>query len=616
MHLASENVVLRGRAATLSLLHGEVPPADALLATDTWTPERQALKNLRTAPEDVRRARLGELEAKPGPRAATLRAALGGRDAMIDALAQEELGRYTRDVVYAVLADPYEPALIDRLEAIMLDPKTPETAAKTLLGALTVGTTVPAARVLSWVPRAPAPLQQDLYKHLAERNREYPPEAWRELAAFLAANRGEPHASYGVQALLTVLEDAPEGVDVTAAADVVMQHQFRGWGNPTLRDVEVAFEVARRSEDEQVAGPAWSVVSNQRPPAFERAVALAEGAASAAVRRAAAFLVGRMTDAERLDEAFALLARLEDSPLQVVEGLQVAARSQALPLRAGHFRALGEARYPVAHNLLHAPGGLEVLVEAILEDPTSIGTKPFENRPIRELGIGARIPERWSAWTPEQRVAASQGLLPWLGHYGTPSGRAFVRERLADPNEAAAVKQALVAELREASALTFADLRAAFDLSDPDQAAKAVPHLQAIALGPVEYAAFRDAARRKPELFIPFLSVGLLDAVAPDALEAADAGVRRAALNAMSDRQDPRYLPHLKKAATDASPPVRVTVANALGTVYDKEAIVVLTRLLDDPTPSVRDTALASLAKIKEIESQKAYWKDFTEKMR
>jgi hypothetical protein len=618
MHLGTENVVLRRRVVVVLLLLGEVPPAGPLVDSSEWTNDGDAWKNLMKAAPEVRAARRQELASMPGPQAAAARAALGGRDAMIEALAREDLGRYAWHVVQAVVAAPWEPALVDRLEAVMLDPKTPESAAKALFQSLLIGATVPPARVLSWVPRVPAHLLQDLYKFLAERDRGYPPEAWRDLAAFLIEKPGEPHNLYGVQALLRVLEAAPEGVDVSPAGDAVMRQGFRSWPSATPRNVDVAFDVARRAEDEQVAGAAWSALTNyQRPGTFDRYVTLAEGAALPAVRRAAVQQVGRTTDAKSMDGTFALLARLGSSLLrtQLVEGLQQAARSQALPLRAEHFRALGEARYAIAHNLVMFPGGLEVLIDAVLEDPTSIGTDPFRGKyDLSEFGIGARVHERWSAWTPEQRIAAANGLLPWIGYYGTPSGLAFVRERLAAPTEDAAVKEALVVEIRKAGALTFGDLRASFDLSSPDQAAKAAPHLQAIELGTEEYAAFRDAALRSPGLFIPFLA--LLDTVAPDALESSDAGVRRAVLNAMSTRQDPRYLPYLKKAATDSSPSVRATVATALGSVYDKEGIVALTRLLDDPTPFVRDAALASLTKIKEIESQKAYWKDFAEKMK
>ncbi len=82
------------------------------------------------------------------------------------------------------------------------------------------------------------------------------------------------------------------------------------------------------------------------------------------------------------------------------------------------------------------------------------------------------------------------------------------------------------------------------------------------------------------------------------ALKDTDAGVRRAAVNALAELNSRRAVPALSAALKDGDPELRGAIATALGEIGDRDAVDALIGAVKDKSPDVRKRAITSLGEI------------------
>ncbi|MHC5009604.1 MAG: HEAT repeat domain-containing protein [Planctomycetota bacterium] len=477
-------------------------------------------------------------------------------------------------------------------------------------------------------------------------------------------------------ALQRAVSDAPADADLTPAVRAVerawpsgrvnLGSPGRGTGvvtggfseaRPTSGDRLVAalVEQARDPEIAYRALRVWDRLHANDPIASRPLLRWAEAGLDPQVRLYAAKMAGHLADAATLDEVLAALDAFEPAEAnQVWSGLAHNSGLQALPWSDERVREVmatalrsHERRHYVGTptqeivqffgNLLSTQHRVEQVIDLGLEDPRSlwVGAVGQTHRDIRQApAVIARVRDgfrsRWTDWTPEQRHAALVAFDPLLGLADLRVGDSFeqfLRQLVraswgvhSDPRLDALqrqMKDMLVARL---PALELADLRGAFDLDDPEQAI-AAQRFNTVPRTPAVYEALAGAARRHPDpgarrtfWFGWFQAEGaeLHRRILVDMLEDPDGELRKEALgrlrsNAVSD------LPFFMKALEDPYVPVRILAADHLGRVFDDAAVKALVQALDDPNALVRDAVLASLEKIKQIEEQKAYWREFAE---
>ena len=107
----------------------------------------------------------------------------------------------------------------------------------------------------------------------------------------------------------------------------------------------------------------------------------------------------------------------------------------------------------------------------------------------------------------------------------------------------------------------------------------------------VDWSRERNRGRDTTSIAVPALIAALKDA---------DLEVRRAAVQSLSNLEDPRAIPALIEALRDSDAEVRAGAANALGQFEDKRAVPGLVVLLKDPNKDVRHAALSSLSNFKD----------------
>src|SRR5258708_22705968 len=82
------------------------------------------------------------------------------------------------------------------------------------------------------------------------------------------------------------------------------------------------------------------------------------------------------------------------------------------------------------------------------------------------------------------------------------------------------------------------------------------------------------------------------------ALKDTDAGVRRAAVNALAELNSRRAVPALSARPKDGDPELRGAIAAALGEIGDRDAVDALIAAVKDKSPDMRKRAITSLAHI------------------
>jgi HEAT repeat protein len=82
------------------------------------------------------------------------------------------------------------------------------------------------------------------------------------------------------------------------------------------------------------------------------------------------------------------------------------------------------------------------------------------------------------------------------------------------------------------------------------------------------------------------------------ALKDSDAGVRRAAADALGELDNRRAVPALIEAVKDADPDVRRHAIDALGEIGDPRALDALTKALKDEDATIRRHAAAAIAEV------------------
>src|SRR5229473_2506993 len=82
------------------------------------------------------------------------------------------------------------------------------------------------------------------------------------------------------------------------------------------------------------------------------------------------------------------------------------------------------------------------------------------------------------------------------------------------------------------------------------------------------------------------------------ALKDTDAGVRRAAVNALAELNSRRAVPALSAALKDGDPDVRKRAITSLGEIGDARALDALTLALKDEDASIRRSAAMAIAEI------------------
>jgi hypothetical protein len=170
---------------------------------------------------------------------------------------------------------------------------------------------------------------------------------------------------------------------------------------------------------------------------------------------------------------------------------------------------------------------------------------------------------------------------------------------------------------------TLEDVRAVYDLSDPEQAMQAAMlrrlprrlemYRAVSAAAHVPDAGAREAFWARWDGSSEAVPEDVLHAVARGMLGDPDPGAREKAVGMLRNFRDADDLPLLVKALKDPNAGVRRTAALALAEVYDRSAILALAAAVDDPDPLVRAAVLQTLETIKKAEDLKDYWRKFAE---
>lgn len=266
----------------------------------------------------------------------------------------------------------------------------------------------------------------------------------------------------------------------------------------------------------------------------------------------------------------------------------------------------------------------EAVVQAL---SLSLSVRPGDEPP---LGVSL-LESYWATWTSEARRIA--GIERFGDAQLNPGDRkpliAFAKAQLARGPEAysLAVRRALL-DLLSDSQRTLEAVQAAFDLTDPEQLEVAVhSQLRFLPRDLATYEAFLHAldkpsapgtAHAFDSLFRPSWGArGVPEsrrlAHIQRALRRGDEAGAQIAHHHLQVRGSTEDMPLWYTLLRQGDESLRLQVVRTLGSLYRKDTIAELARLVDDPKPLIRDAALKSLERIKTIEEQKDYWRAFAE---
>ncbi len=649
-HLDSANPGMRGRVVDLLLQMGEVPHPRHLLATGSWTRTSDRWERLLTLPPE-RKAKLRAQVEGDAPFAKALRAALDDSahwPAALRYLPQPRL-------LDALLRQPMDDALRDGLLALVGTFEGGNARLnETLARALFAKGLLPDDVTRGWLKDGPRDLQELVLEWIA--NGALEGGSYMNLLLDLLASR--PPDDYFqtkiTPALIRALVATPlEAIDWERLTQVYLGALGTYVSLPTPGGGSSAWlragpellrrfliEVVERAADPSVAGSALNSLANSfrnDPQLGTRLLAWVEDPSlDPSLQELAARVLGDGVTAETLDGMLAALERMPPKHAETLLGrLERHRKFQALPwtderllrlmawlnTQTDH-RVIGEGR--AFFKKLHEPRyRLENTVRLALASPThawreALSDKRHEFEEAARAIVHAELPTAWEGWSSAEREAALRLFRPYFHGSGYEALAVFFQQKLHDPATARPVKRRLVAALPEGT-FSLDDIRAAFDLDDPEQALDAGltlygsypdTHEMYEALSAALRAADDDQRFRYVSLWLSAVKPELTRRAAVDLFDDPKVEHRKAALAKLSTVRTAADTDLFAKALADESPLVRKEAAKHLARQWNQKAVRALVRALDDPDPSVRDEVLATLTAIQKIEEQKQFWRE------
>ncbi|MDJ0974562.1 MAG: HEAT repeat domain-containing protein [Planctomycetota bacterium] len=297
---------------------------------------------------------------------------------------------------------------------------------------------------------------------------------------------------------------------------------------------------------------------------------------------------------------------------------------------------LGNDATPVFYRIFAASSTRRLFFEVVRTTPEAVPESIAKILPQKFARTAAGVPvgvailqDSWSSWTTDDQRSAGFGLclLPTFLQGGRDAVANFALKELERGRDAySIVIRNMLMEATAAERRTLKAVQAAFDLEDKDQFTTATQYqLRYLPADAATYDAFVRAldkdlpgpvARSFDAHFNRDLAPGepLADrqkAHIERCLVRGDTTGAQIAINHLNQRSSTDDMPLWHRLLRHQDSSIRSKVARAMGTLYTKDTIAELARLVDDPHPGVRDAALKSLERIKKIEEQKDYWRKF-----
>jgi tetratricopeptide (TPR) repeat protein len=676
-HVRSKNTALQARALKTLLLLGVVPDELVEVAgwEGNWTNEAWAWVPILKLPAEratLLRARVKE-EQYPGP---ALKAALGGPEKAIAWLQTPGQGEQARGAMFSALTTvlPKDSPLGDALADLAVAPgQAPAFRSSVAWWARQSGRAT-AARVRAWAEYEDRELRQTAWWDVSQGKALPLAEGWPIVLARLERlSAGDLQQENQLPvAFFATLEAAPwpQDVEPTARALTAVGGALNGprpndkQGTARTRYAEALSHVVKTATDEAVAVRALQALPRVLPSDTGGLRALADWVRTASTRQrrdgAAMALGDRLGWPSELSrEDLAVLADLLTDPTLPLDeaaslwsrvlvskaGAALVGSAALLRRLLDHLQAVSDTMAsdrngtkasdrmgfallnPMQQNLV----GPEPVVESLLSAPERTPWSFVSNSGLKKaLTDRGQLPrwrkawrEAWPRWNAEQRKAGV-GLLDALLVSGEdPEMQGFLRERLrAQPSEIPLEARAVA--LRNLKDLTWEDLKAADDLSKPEDVDAAAewfvsvgptgPRVQATA---EVFTALRPAFRADgPYNFLSNATTvfryvpAVHRELAALLLAHNDPTLHDQAVEVLASRASPEDEDLWLKALKDARVQVRIAAAKGMERVPTEGIKRALVGALDDPHPDVRAAALASLDNLQKMEDLKARWRE------
>jgi|GEM_PF-6423498 len=670
-HLGTRNSRLAGKVVDTLLQFGEVP--DEIVGSyGMWTTSQPSWALIMDLPPERRATLLLRLgTALDSENALTLQAALQGPAACVESLARltppppDHSYPQSRWRLQGACLGRVEAggALGERVRALVAagvpDPQVWQGFARWLIEkGLVTRADVDAWARLPWETAATVRVQ-------AVRNAKLfqPVEALQVLSDVIAARPGKPAHQHSntqrwlLDALMALLPELPwpESREEVARVLGPLWLDLSRWGDSgglllsdrLLEAFGRAFELAREPALISAVGDTWMQHGPGRPGGLETLFGWAREGALAQHRATARSALFPRLGEHDLDAAVDLLVKPETVDDDVVTawsqlfraspqvGLIVGSparmwrlldRIAAVPQTEG-ARARNLASHllaPVRDGRASPAAVLDLWLEQPDRFPIAVFALPAElNESVAKAGqlpaLRRAFRERWTAGIPAQREGLLAGLSV-LDPRADPELLDFLRAELAaQPRRIPATwRGSVIARLLK---LTVADIRAFYDLTQPEQVDEAAGWVTRTQKAPILEAtpeafealrlAFRPDSNVAEGLGMYFREVVELKRPLAALLLAHSRGdVREQALPLLVERASPEDADLWIAALKDSAVPVRTGAAAGLVRVPTAATIKALVAALDDPHPDVRAAALESLDSIQKMEDLKARWRE------
>lgn len=654
-HTASKNGALADESVGTLLLLGEVPDQVVDSSGGRWMADSEAWRTILSLPAERRAA----LAARVREGAVTLKAALGGTEGVLAWLATPSGGQ--DDVRATVLRGllwtlPKESPPVDRLAALVLVPGQGTNVRGLITWWLRNNGRATAEHVRAWVAHEAKEVRQAGWWLVGEGRLLPATESWALLLDRFAQKANDEQNNAGT-AFLAVLQTVPWPQELDRAADALANV---GGSLSTLpapeqkaRYVEVLARVIERTRSDDAGSNAlrrWLELAGNDPGSLAQLRRWGSSAPTVAGRsRAGAEFLKRATvadldlvvdlltdpalspqETEQLWQRTAaekdLLTRIVESPAWLRRMLDRYASIPSLPVVTD---AMTRSLLTPFQNKRASPKTLfDLWIAAPEKLPGDLNRFGSLTAALAESGMPSDWREAWigawPGWNDEQRTRAIGQAVVFFRQARDPQLGSFLRERLR-AGAAEVPKAARTSLLLVLGKLTLEDLRAAYDLSNPDDVDQAVG-----------WVAGNSAADRRLEA-TPEVFQALRGALRPDGradpaaiLAGAFADVPQvqhdlvAAILARNEPSlhqfaiqkilVPRASPDDEdlwlKALKDKNVETRVAAAKGMERVPTDGVKRALVSALDDPHPDVRAAALASLDNLQKVEDLKARWRD------